>query len=153
MKIMIAGLLVVTCMVAFVHINQQEEISCMVIRTPDRDIPVDFTDLDQVDFAGELVDGKGVVTSHTYRGVLLKDLLAAKAVEVSALTVTSADQYNVEFTREEILQEDKVYAVIAADGISIDGIDPGTSGVQIIVFGDLNSRRCVRYAAIIEMLP
>ena len=31
-------------------------------------------------------------------------------------------------------------------GKTMEGIDPGSDGVQVIVFGDPNSRRCVRFA-------
>lgn len=153
LKILIAILLVITCIVAVIHKSQQEEIACMVIRDSDREIPVDFSDLDQMEFSGELMDGKGTVTFHTYRGILLKDLLTVKNLEVSDLKVYATDNYSVEFTKNEILAENKVYAAISADGKSIEGIDSGTDGVQIIVFGDPNSKRCVQYAAIIEMIP
>ena len=40
---------------------------------------------------------------------------------------------------------------VYVDGEKIDGIDPGTDGVQLIVFGDPNSRRCVRFAQTITV--
>jgi len=142
-------LLTATGVVAAVHLMNQDEVACMVIVQDDREITVSFEELDQISFSGELTDGKGDVTSHGYTGVLLRELLEKKGVDVDALsgvTVTSADNYSVEFTAEEILQEGKVYAAITADGEKIEGIDPGTDGVQVIVFGDENSRRCVRFA-------
>lgn len=155
LKIGIVILLVVTCIVAVIHINSQEVVDCMVIRKGNLEIPVSFEDLHKTEFSGELVDGKGTVTAHSYTGVLLKDLLSAKAIspeEITALKVTSADNYSVEFTGEEIRADSTVYAAVAADGQSIEGIDPGTEGVQIIVFGDPNSRRCVRFATILEII-
>ena len=145
----IALLLVVTGIVAAVHLGNQEEIACMVIRQGDREISVSFADLDRDTFSGELTDGKGDVTHHNYTGIPLRTLLEEKGVTLSpdaVVTVTSADNYSVEFTAEEILQEGKVYAAVTADGAAIEGIDPGTDGVQVIVFGDPNSRRCVRFA-------
>lgn len=154
LKIGIAVLLVVTCIVAVVHINQQEDIPCMVIRRGGQETAVAFADLNKTEFSGELVDGKGTVTAHSYTGVLLKDLLSAKGIkpaEITELKVTSADNYSVEFTGEEI-RANMVYAVVTADGKPIEGIDHGKEGVQIIVFGDPNSRRCVRYAALLEII-
>lgn len=151
LKILIAFLLVITCIVAVIHKNSQEEISCLVIRQEDQDITVDFSDLNRVDFSGELTDGKGTVTAHTYRGILLKELLTEKGVIPAGIAVTSADNYTAEFTKEEVWDEQRVYAVIMVDGEAVEGIDSGTSGVQIIVFGDPNSRRCVRYASIINI--
>ena len=156
LKIGIVILLVITCIVAVIHINSQEEVSCMVIRCGDREISVSFEDLHKTEFSGELVDGKGAVTAHTYTGILLKDLLSAKGInpaEITVLKVTSADNYSVEFTGDEIRADGTVYAAVVADGQPIEGIDPGTEGVQIIVFGDPNSKRCVRYAVVIDVIP
>lgn len=155
LKIGIVILLVVTCIVAVIHINSQEAVECMVIRKGNLEIPVSFEDLHKTDFSGELVDGKGTVTSHSYTGVLLKDLLASKDINIterSVLKVTSADNYTVEFTGDEIRTDSMVYAAVTADDNPIEGIDPGTEGVQIIVFGDPDSRRCVRFAAILEII-
>ena len=142
-------LLVVTCVVAAVHLTQQEKVSCMQILQAERRIDVSFEELDRGKFSGELIDGKGDITTHTYTGILLRTLLEEKGIDVtklSGLTVTSADNYSVEFTAEEILQADRVYVAVTADGEKLPGIDPGTDGLQIIVFGDQNSRRCVRFA-------
>lgn len=142
-------LLIATCVAAAVHLSNQENIACMVIRQGEQEIAVSFEDLNRGTFSGELIDGKGDVTFHEYTGVLLRELLEDKRIdlgELSCLTVTSADNYSVGFAPEEILQTDTVYAAITADGAAIAGIDPGTDGVQIIVFADPNSRRCVRFA-------
>lgn len=155
LKIMIVILLAVTCVVAVIHINSQKEVDCMVIRTRDQEISVSFADLRKGEFSGELVDGKGTVTTHSYTGILLKDLLSAKGInpaEITVLKVTSADNYSVEFTGDEIRADSMVYAAVTTDGMPIEGIDPGTEGIQIIVFGDPNSRRCVRFAAILEII-
>lgn len=141
-------LLAVTCIAAAAHLSNQENIACMVIVQGERELAVSFKELEQGAFSGELMDGKGDVTAHEYTGVLLRSLLEAKGIDpagISGVTVTSADNYSVEFTADEIRQADKVYAAVTADGARIEGIDPGTDGVQIIVFGDTNSRRCVRF--------
>lgn len=151
-KWIVAGvflLLVATGIVAAVHLGNQDAVECMVILQGDREIAVSFEDLDKGAFSGELIDGKGDVTAHDYAGVLLKKLLEEKGIDlarISGVTVTSADNYSVEFTAEEVLQADKVYVAVTADGAKIEGIDPGADGVQVIVFGDQNSRRCVRFA-------
>ena len=145
----IAVLVAVTAIVATVHLSNQDTVSCMVISHGDQQIDLSFEDLDGGAFSGELTDGKGDVTQHEYTGILLRKLLEQKGIDLaglSGITVTSADNYSVEFTAEEILQADKVYVAITADGEKIEGIDPGTDGVQLIVFDDENSRRCVRFA-------
>lgn len=147
--LIIAVLLVVTGIVAALHLGNQEEVACMVILQGDKEIPVSFEDLGQDAFSGELIDGKGTVTFHEYTGILLRTLLETKGIDLigaGKLTVTSADNFSAEFTAEEILQTDNVYLAVTADGTPIEGIDPGTDGVQVIVFADPNSRRCVRFA-------
>ena len=146
----IAALLVAaTAVVAAVHLRNQEEVECMVICQGETQISVSFADLDQGSFSGELIDGKGDVTAHEYTGVALKSLLESKGIDlatVTGITVTSADNYSVEFTAEELLADGKLYLAITDGGEKIKGIENGTDGVQAIVFGDENSRRCVRYA-------
>jgi len=152
--IVAALLLVVTGVVAAVHLSNQEQIACMVIRQGNRQEELSFRDLEGYPFSGELTDGKGDTRFHEYTGILLRELLEKKGFDLSGLhsvTVTSADQYSAAFTAEEILQKDCVYAAVVADGAKIKGIDPGSDGVQIIVFGDSDSRRCVRYARIITL--
>ena len=147
--IIIAVLLVVTGIVAALHLGNQEEVACMVILQEDKKISVSFEELEQGAFSGELIDGKGTVTFHEYTGILLRTLLETKGIALtgaSKITVTSADNFSAEFTAEEILQTDNVYLAVTADGKPIEGIDPGTEGVQAIVFGDPNSRRYVRFA-------
>ncbi len=145
----IIALIAVTAIVAAVHIRNQEAVACMVLSWEDQQLDLSFADLDSGAFSGELTDGKGDVTHRQYTGILLRELLEQKGIDlagISRVTVTSADHYSAEFTAEEILQADKVYVAITADGEKIEGIDPGTDGVQLIVFGDGNSRRCVRFA-------
>jgi len=154
LKIIIAALLLLTAVVAVIHLGNQKDVKCLLINYAGEEIAVSFEDLNKQEFSGELIDGKGDVTSHVYTGVLLKDLLAEKGIElstVSGLKITSADNYSVEFGKDEVLAEDRLYAATVADGKAIEGIDPGTEGVQIIIFGDENSRRCVRFASIITV--
>ena len=62
LKIVIAAMLIMTCLVAVIHISQQENIACMVIKTGEIEIAVDFADLNKTEFSGELINGKGDVS-------------------------------------------------------------------------------------------
>lgn len=155
LKVMIAAILILTCVVAMVHINNQEDISCMLIRYDAHEFTVTFDDLCKSDFSGQTVNGKGDISVHEYTGILLRELLASKGIvlsEISSVTVMSADNYSASYTQEEILSDSSVYAAVKKNGGLIEGIDPGTVGVQIVVFGDNDSRRCIRYAVIIECI-
>ena len=60
------------------------------------------------------------------------------------LTAASEDNYSAELTGAELLEASKVYVALTDGGEQIQGIDSG-QGAQLIVFGDQNSKRAVRY--------
>ena len=154
MIVLFALLLAVTAIVAVVHRMTHEVPAGVVLTVNGKSLQIPLTKLDRVAFSGQLVDGKGVVTEHSYRGILLAELLQDAKVStegISKVLVTSADQYTAEFQLQEVLETENVYLAIEADGQQIEGIDPGTPGAQLIVFGDANSRRCVRFAAQITL--
>lgn len=148
----LALLLVVTAVIALVHRLGQDDVDCMVIRWDNTETVVSFEDLDRESFDGELIDGKGTVTAHSYRGVELSRLLEEGILSpggAAVISVTSADNYTAEFTVDEVLQSGRIYLAIEVDGTAVRNIDGDGPGVQLVVFGDPDSRRCVRYAAII----
>ena len=108
-------LVAVTAIIAVVHIGRQDTVACMVITHGDQQINLSFEDMVNGTFSGELTNGKGNVAYHEYTGILLRELLEQKGIDldrISRVTVTSADNYSVEFTAEEVLQADKVYLAI-----------------------------------------
>ena len=60
------------------------------------------------------------------------------------ITVTSEDNYSAELTGEELLEAGKVYVAFTDGEEMIEGIEGG-QGAQLVVFGDPNSKRAVRY--------
>lgn len=147
-------LVAATLIFAGIHLSQQEQIECMQIRSGDKTVTIYPEDLDQTDFSGTLIDGKGTVTEHTYRGVELKVLLAQKGITLAeghTVSVTSADNYTAEYTAEEILTDGGVYIAIEEDGAPIEGMTADEIGLQLVIFGDPNSRRCVRNAKMVEI--
>ena len=154
MIVLFALLLAATAIVAVVHRMTHEAPAGVVLNVNGKSLQIPLDKLDRVAFSGDLVDGKGEVTTHSYRGILLAELLQEAKVStegISKVLVTSADQYTAEFQLQEVLENESVYLAIEADGQTIEGIDPGTPGAQLIVFGDANSRRCVRFAAQITL--
>lgn len=147
-------LLAVTVLLAVVHRMTHEAPAGLVLTAHGESLQIPLTQLDRAAFSGELVDGKGEVTAHSYRGILLAELLREAKIStegISRVLVSSADQYTAEFQLQEVLENDTVYLAVVADGQPIEGIDPGTPGAQLVVFGDANSRRCVRFAAQITL--
>ena len=154
MIVLFALLLAATAIVAVVHRMTHEAPAGVILTVHGESMQIPLDKLDRVVFSGELVDGKGDVTAHSYRGILLAELLQEAKVStegISKVLVTSADQYTAEFQLQEVLESENVYLAVEADGQRIEGIDPGTPGAQLVVFGDANSRRCVRFAAQITL--
>ncbi len=147
-------LVIVTAIVAFVHLKGQRNIQGIELQYQGENISISHERLNRYVFEGELVDGKGERAFHTYRGVLLAELLREENVQLQSiveLSAVSADQYTAIITQEELLATGRVYLAVESDGANILGID-GEPGVQLIVFGDENSRRCVRNMKTIVIL-
>lgn len=108
---------------------------------------VSYEDIHTKAFSGEQVNGKGERTKHDYEGVSLLTILNNNKIDVQAdmtIVVNSEDNYSAELTGSEVLDSNKVYIALSADGKKIESIDGG-QGAQLIVFGDKNSKRAVRY--------
>ncbi len=61
------------------------------------------------------------------------------------VAVTSEDNYTVSLTAGEVRNAGTVHLAVVADGLPVKGIENEKSGAQLIVFGDSDSKRCVRY--------
>ena len=119
----------------------------LVIASGGKETVIAWEDIKREAFEGDLVNGKGESKHHAYEGAPLASVLEqAKAgiSENSKLTVTSEDNYSAELSGAEVLEAGKVYVALTQDGEMIEGIEGG-QGAQLIVFGDTNSKRAVRY--------
>ena len=139
----IAILIVVTAVLVFVNRKGDKNVSGLVLAGGGKEVTI----------ACDLVNGKGEVTHHEYTGSELQALLAASDIEVtesSVITAASEDNYSAELTGAELLEAGKVYVALTDGGKQIEGIDGG-QGAQLIVFGDQNSKRAVRYLKTISV--
>lgn len=119
----------------------------LIIAAGGKETVISWEEIGRTSFEGDLINGKGETKHHAYEGAELKALLEkAKAgiTENSKITVTSEDNYSAELTGSELLEEGKVYVALTLDGEIIEGIEGG-QGAQLIVFGDPNQKRAVRY--------
>ena len=127
--------------------------SGLILSGSGKEITVAWEDVGGQSFEGDLVNGKGEVTHHEYTGSELQALLAANGIEVtesSVITAASEDNYSAELTGAELLEAGKVYVALTDGGKQLEGIDGG-QGAQLIVFGDQNSKRAVRYLKTISV--
>ena len=145
--VLIAALVIAAGILALVNRGNSEDKPGMVITTGDKEITVAWDDIDAQPFEGDLVNGKGETSHHEYTGAELGSILSDNGVELAddtQVTVTSEDNYSADFTGSEILESGKVYVALTDDGEMIEGIEGG-QGAQLVVFGDPNSKRAVRY--------
>ncbi|MBQ3392568.1 MAG: hypothetical protein IJG52_04050 [Lachnospiraceae bacterium] len=151
--LIIAVLVIAAGILAFVNKGGIDDRPGMVITSGGKEILVAWEEVDSGDFSGELINGKGETSQHDFTGAELNSLLRTNGVEVSAdaiITVTSEDNYAAELTGAEVLESGKVYVALTDNGKQIEGIEGGQGG-QLIVFGDPNSKRAVKYLKTIEI--
>ena len=149
----IAILVVVTAVLVFVNRKGDKNVSGLMLSGGGKEITVAWEDVGVQSFEGDLVNGKGEVTHHEYTGSELQALLTANGIEVtesSVITAASEDNYSAELTGAELLEAGKVYVALTDGGKQLEGIDGG-QGAQLIVFGDQNSKRAVRYLKTISV--
>lgn len=118
-----------------------------------KEFTIAWDDIEASAFEGDLVNGKGETFHNTYDGAELSAILSKVEVEIadeSVITATSEDNYTAELKGAELLESGKVYVALSQDGEMIEGIDGG-QGAQLIVFGDANSKRAVRYLKAISV--
>ena len=133
----------------------QETAGAITLKYNGKSLQVLIKDLDKEAFSGETVNGKGEHFTHDYRGISLKSLLEGQKIDlaaVSAVNAVSADQFSASYTVDEINQDNKIYLAVQMDGKTIEGIEKGTPGVQMVVFGDPDSKRNVRSLSVIEVM-
>ena len=149
----VAILVVVTAVLVFVNRKGDKNVSGLILSGGGKEITVAWEDVGGQSFEGDLVNGKGEVTHHEYTGSELQALLAANGIEVtesSVITAASEDNYSAELTGAELLEAGKVYVALTDGGKQLEGIDGG-QGAQLVVFGDQNSKRAVRYLKTISV--
>lgn len=145
--IIVAILVIAVAVLAVVNRSSSDDRPGMVISADGSETAVAWEDIDAQAFEGDIVNGKGETFHNTYEGAELSAILKDNGIELaedSVVTVTSEDNYSAELTGAEILEGGKVYVALTQDGEMIEGIEGG-QGAQLIVFGDPDSKRAVRY--------
>ena len=145
--IVVAVLIVAVAVLAIVNRNNSEDRPGMIISAGGSETAVAWEDIKAQKFEGDIVNGKGEKFHNTYEGAELSAILEDNGIDLAenaVVTVTSEDNYSAELTGAEILESGKVYVALTQDGEMIEGIEGG-QGAQLIVFGDPNSKRAVRY--------
>ena len=129
------SLLAVTAVLAAVHMNTRDDVpeGSLLLEYDGRRKIIAADELPLAPVRGTVVNGKGEERTVEADGILLAEVLrAADIADAASATVTADDEYSAQVTAEELAAPDKVYLIRQEDG-----------GLQLIVFGDENSKRNV----------
>ena len=129
-------LMAITVCVAVIYLLTRPQVPEQTIRLAynGKIVDMDISALPRETVKGSLVNGKGEVREIETDGWLLSAVLEkafGSLAGASKATVIASDEFSAEVTAEEWGQADKVYLTFEDDS------------VQLVVFGDANSKRNV----------
>lgn len=128
-------LVAITALAAVLHLTTRVSApeGTLLVEMADQTKEIVWDDLELTAVKGTVVDGKGDEHTVDTQGILLRDVLeSADASVETEVTVIAQDEYSADVTAKEIAADNQVYLTVAEDG-----------GIQMIVFGDKNSKRNV----------
>ena len=134
-KMIVAALVLITAIAAVFHLTTRTAVPENVLRIEHggQAAELSLERLTLTPVRGTVVNGKGEERTVNAQGILLSEVLRGAGVtEFSEVTVTADDEYSARVTAEEIAAPDRVYLIRQEKG-----------GMQLIVFGDMNSKRNV----------
>ena len=134
-KVIVIALVLITAMVAVFYLNTRTAApkGTLLIEYGGQTLELPLEQLKLTAVQGTVVNGKGEGRTVDAQGILLDQILREAGItEFSEVTVTADDEYSAVVTAEEVTEAGKVY-LIRQDG----------GGMQLIVFGDSNSKRNV----------
>ena len=148
--IFISAIILITAALVIYNISKDtiNDENAITLSYNDKVITVQLKNLDCGDFSGTLINGKGDESQHMYSGVELKVLLEQEEIDLESgfdATVLAQDQYSAELTWREITEPGKVYIAVKENGDALPGMQNGTKGAKLVVFGDPDMKRSVNY--------
>lgn len=146
MKILIIALLLVTVIAAGAYLALRAQIpeDAIVLEYGSTTYIVDLQGIKMTEIHGERMNGKGEIKPVDGMGFHLQDLVAwtlGKDFTCDTVTITASDGVSAEITADELNEEGKVVLLWNEE----DG------RLQLIVFGDSDSKRSVKQVERIEV--
>lgn len=146
MKILIIALLLVTVIAAGAYLALRAQIpeDAIVLEYGSTTYIVDLQGIKMTEIHGERINGKGEIKPVDGMGFHLQDLVAwtlGKDFICDTVTITASDGVSAEITADELNEEGKVVLLWNEE----DG------RLQLIVFGDSDSKRSVKQVERIEV--
>ena len=123
-----------TVIAAVLHLTTRENVPehSVKVTTSEKETMLDIMSLEYDTVTGIRVNGKGEELPVEGKGISVAQLLEQMDIaEYTTVTVIADDSYSAEITKEEILEEDKVFLLLEEETL------------RLIVFGDTNSKRSV----------
>ena len=146
MKIMVIVLLLVTITATTVYLLNRAKTpeDAIVLEYGSTTYIVDLQGIRMTEIHGERMNGKGEIKPVDGMGFHLQDLVAwtlGKDFTCDTVTITASDGVSAEITADELNEEGKVVLLLNEE----DG------RLQLIVFGDSDSKRSVKQVERIEV--
>ena len=146
MKILMLALLLVTIIVAGAYLALRAQVpeDAIVLEYGSTTYIVDLQGIKMTEIHGERMNGKGEIKPVDGMGFHLQDLVAwtlGKDFACDTVTITASDGVSAEITADELNEEGKVVLLLNEE----DG------RLQLIVFGDSDSKRSVKQVERIEV--
>ena len=146
MKILMLALLLVTIIAAGAYLALRAQIpeDAIALEYGSTTYIVDLQGIKMTEIHGERMNGKGETKPVDGMGFHLQDLVAwtlGKDFTCNTVTITASDGVSAEITADELNEEGKVVLLWNEE----DG------RLQLIVFGDSNSKRSVKQVERIEV--
>jgi len=148
--IVVSVVFLVTAILIVLHLIYDEVNigNAVTLEYGEKQVIVPLKKLNEQEFTGTLTNAKGEKTESTFNGVELRVLLETEEFDLSKVKyakVIAQDQYSAEVLADEIREPGKVFIATKRNGETLPGLQSGTEGAQLIIFGDSDSKRCVRY--------
>lgn len=146
-------LLLLSVMITIYITREDENYNSLILINGDNSIELEYAEMDASHFEGEIRNGRGKTEYNVYSGIELNKIIEMNNIKIddsSIITAYSEDNYSATFTGSEILEERKVFVALKKDENTIKNIEE-KQGAMLIVFGDKNSKRKVKYLHRIEI--
>ena len=139
----LTAILLLTAVAVVLHLTTRETVPNGYIQLAyvGKEEKILLSDLTLQQVQGTISSAKGTQRTIDSKGISVEDFLhAADIADFTSLTVTGDDEYSAELTADEVAEEANTYFILQENG-----------GIQLIVFHDTNSKRCVSDVARVEV--
>ena len=140
--LLLAVVLLLTVAAAVFHLSTRKTVleGYIQLTYAGKETTIALSDFRLYPVQGTIINGKGEQRTVDAEGIAVADVLEfAGITDFTRLTVTAEDAYHADLTAAEAEDTSNTYFILQETG-----------GVQLIVFCDSNSKRCVSDVVLVE---